>query len=607
MADKEQNGNEKSLVETLFTRRNMMTLGFIVVAFVVTAVLANQTVNAALREETARDVPDDVSDVGDKVFDVLEPLQEGLNSALSDLDGTPDENAFSTAISESMDDVEDVAPFTDTIGLYHPDADPIVLTYAETTVTDEDGDEDTQWVVEARAEEAANEALSAFNPDEVTFSEGEGFWRVDEDAVRYFTPLATGEEGEDAATAFAWASVTRESLQNLMAEGAAGEDLLVDTETGYVLMVTADNEVVANYNSPSTPPEQISQLRNRLNENTEVSFDDESYYNVANDPIMDGATSFATSSASPINDWAVLGAIPTSEIPSQTLAESTVNLFDVSEVGDTFSLAIANVTRFLNEDVGWLFRGMRAPIEAVITTIEDGLLAVHWSVVILAMGAVALATGGRQVAMITLIGMFAIGMLGLWDKTMTTLAMLITSMAFCVLVGIPLGIWAARNDNVNQIMRAVLDAMQTIHPFVYLVPIAILFGIGKVPGTIATIIFALPPMVRLTTLGIRQVPSDVVEAARAFGSNDWQLLIDVQIPLAIPSIMAGVNQTLMLSLSMVVIVALIAGGGLGQEIYGAIQNANIGRAFVAGTAVLLLAVVIDRISQGGGTSKSSPV
>jgi glycine betaine/proline transport system permease protein len=285
------------------------------------------------------------------------------------------------------------------------------------------------------------------------------------------------------------------------------------------------------------------------------------------------------------------------------LLESTEKLFEVSEVGTTVSLAVEKAVDFLNEDAGWLFRGMRWPIEQAIDTIEDVLLATPWYLVILATAVVAALVAGRQVAYVAAGGMFVIGLLGLWELTMTTTAMLLTSMAFCVIVGIPVGIWSARNDRVNEIVRGILDAMQTIHPFVYLVPIVVLFGIGKVPGTIATIIFALPPMVRLTNLGIRQVPEDVVEAGKAFGSSDWQLLRDIQIPLALPSIMAGVNQTLMLSLSMVVIVALIAGGGLGQEIYRAIGRADTGRAVNAGVAVLLLAVVVDRISQGRSNSR----
>jgi glycine betaine/proline transport system permease protein len=164
---------------------------------------------------------------------------------------------------------------------------------------------------------------------------------------------------------------------------------------------------------------------------------------------------------------------------------------------------------------------------------------------------------------------------------------------------------AASSDGLEAIIRPLLDAMQTIHPFVYLVPIVMFFGIGPVPGTLATIIFALPPMVRLTNLGIRQVPHEVVEAGRSFGSDDRQLLFEVQVPLAMPTIMAGLNQTLMLALSMVVIVALIAGGGLGQEILRSVGRLDISRAASAGLAVLILAVVLDRISQVKGVDRAA--
>ena len=198
------------------------------------------------------------------------------------------------------------------------------------------------------------------------------------------------------------------------------------------------------------------------------------------------------------------------------------------------------------------------------------------------------------------LGLLLVGFLGYWELTMTTLSMILTALLFSIVVGIPLGILAARSDRFEAVLRPMLDGMQTIHPFVYLVPIVMFFGIGKVPGTMATIIFALPPIVGLTNLGIRQVPKEVVEAGKAFGSDDMQLLLDVQLLLAMPTIMAGLNQTLMMALSMVVIVALIAGGGLGQEILRSVGRLDIGRAATSGLAVLILAVVLDRISQSQG-------
>ncbi|EIW26618.1 ABC-type transporter, integral membrane subunit [Pelosinus fermentans A11] len=187
--------------------------------------------------------------------------------------------------------------------------------------------------------------------------------------------------------------------------------------------------------------------------------------------------------------------------------------------------------------------------------------------------------------------------MGLWTQTMQTLALVLTSALIALVIGIPFGILAARNDKFDRIARIVLDFMQTMPAFVYLIPAVLFFKLGKVPGAVATVIFAMPPSVRLTNLGIRQVPEDVVEAARSFGSTTRQLLFKVQLPIAIPTILAGVNQTIMLSLSMVVIAAMIGAGGLGEEVLKGITQLKIGRGFESGVAVVLLAMVLDRITQ----------
>ena len=173
-------------------------------------------------------------------------------------------------------------------------------------------------------------------------------------------------------------------------------------------------------------------------------------------------------------------------------------------------------------------------------------------------------------------------------------------MLFCAVIGVPLGIWAARSDRVLFVIRPILDIMQTIPSFVYLVPIVMLFGVGMVPGIIATIIFALPPIIRLTNLGIRNVRGDLIEAAEAFGSTSWQLLWEVQFPLALRTIMAGLNQTLMLALSMVVIAALIGAGGLGLTVYTGLGRLNVGAATAGGIGIVLLAIILDRITQSLG-------
>ena len=188
---------------------------------------------------------------------------------------------------------------------------------------------------------------------------------------------------------------------------------------------------------------------------------------------------------------------------------------------------------------------------------------------------------------------------------MITLSLVLTSVFFCMLIGIPSGIWMARNDTVNLMLRPILDAMQTTPAFVYLVPIVMLFGIGNVPGVVVTIIFALPPVIRLTNLGIRQVPEDLIEAAHSFGASPRQLLYKVQLPMAMPTIMAGVNQTLMLALSMVVIASMIAVEGLGLMVLRGIGRLDMGLAAIGGIGIVILAIVLDRMTQALGQDQRS--
>ncbi|WP_116652828.1 ABC transporter permease [Pelagibacterium sediminicola] len=256
---------------------------------------------------------------------------------------------------------------------------------------------------------------------------------------------------------------------------------------------------------------------------------------------------------------------------------------------------------------GWLvpnfrpaFRAAQVPITLVLNGLDDFFNALP---MLLTTGVFALAAwkwAGRSMAIFTLIGFAFIDMIGLWPQTMTTLAMIITSVLFCAVIGIPAGIVAARSDMVWKVLRPVLDIMQTIPSFVYLVPIVMLFGVGMAPGIIATIIFALPPIVRLTNLGIRNVRGDLIEAAQAFGSTGWQMLVDLQIPLAMRTIMAGLNQTLMLALSMVVIAALIGAGGLGLVVNTGLGRLDVGGATAGGVGIVILAIVLDRITQGLG-------
>ncbi len=282
-----------------------------------------------------------------------------------------------------------------------------------------------------------------------------------------------------------------------------------------------------------------------------------------------------------------------------------LKFFNLIPLGEWISNGAEWVVNTLVLYASGFFDAIQWPIKVLLHFLDRGLNVVPWPLIILLVLVIGWYNSGRKVGILAAVGLMLTGFLGYWSLTMTTLAMVLTALIISVVIGVPAGIWASRNERINSITRVILDGMQTIHPFVYLVPIVMLLGIGQVPGTIATIIFALPPIVRLTNLGIRQVPQEVVEAGRAFGSSDRQLLFDVQIPLAMPTIMAGLNQTLMLSLSMVVIIALIAGGGLGQEILRSVGRLDIGRAVNSGLAVLILAIVLDRISQGKPDTRTS--
>ena len=247
------------------------------------------------------------------------------------------------------------------------------------------------------------------------------------------------------------------------------------------------------------------------------------------------------------------------------------------------------------------FQMLKVPIELCLNGLEWIFTSLPPVVVIVLFAVAAWRYAGKRVTVFTVLTFLLIGYLGLWDSTMITLAMVVSSVLFCALVGIPLGIMSGRNDRFEVFLRPFLDAMQTIPPFVYLVPVVMLFSIGTVSGILATIVFALPPIIRLTNLGIRQVHPELVEAALAFGATSKQVLFKVQIPLALPSIMAGLNQTLMMALSMVVIAALIGAGGLGNPVVQGLNTLEIGLATIGGLSIVLLAMVLDRITQGFGS------
>jgi glycine betaine/proline transport system permease protein len=281
---------------------------------------------------------------------------------------------------------------------------------------------------------------------------------------------------------------------------------------------------------------------------------------------------------------------------------------------DPFQEALIPLGSWVDLGLEWLvdnfrgvFQSIRWPIDATLTGIESALQAVPDLLMLAIIGLLAWQAAGRTLAIGAVISMAIVGLIGAWSEAMVTLSLVLTSVAFCLLIGLPTGIWLARSERATRIVRPILDAMQTTPAFVYLVPVVMLFGIGNVPGVVVTIIFALPPLIRLTSLGIRQVPEDLVEAARSFGASPRQLLLRVQLPLAMPTIMAGINQTLMLALSMVVIASMIAVGGLGQMVLRGIGRLDMGLATIGGVGIVILAIILDRMTQAlGETRRDQP-
>lgn len=255
---------------------------------------------------------------------------------------------------------------------------------------------------------------------------------------------------------------------------------------------------------------------------------------------------------------------------------------------------------------GSVFDYISTMILGMLMLIESFLLWIPWWVVV-----VLVIILGRRAAKSWLTGVVMgimltlVGSLGMWDLMMQTLAIVGVAVFIAIIMGIPLGILMASHSRFEAFLRPILDAMQTMPSFVYLIPALMFFGLGKVPGVFATLIYALPPIIRLTNLGIKQVPGDVIEAGKAFGATRMQLLFKIQLPLAMPSIMSGVNQTTMLALAMVVIASMIGARGLGEPVLIAIGRIDIGRGLEAGICIVILAIVIDRLLQGLGNQKTS--
>lgn len=249
---------------------------------------------------------------------------------------------------------------------------------------------------------------------------------------------------------------------------------------------------------------------------------------------------------------------------------------------------------------GDAFRAVTEALLQLLVRVERGLVALPWWLVVLAVGLLVWhATGRKWAPAVVLAGsLVLVGTFGLWPQLMTTLAIMVVATVFTIVIGIPIGVTMARSDRLKGFLTPVLDVMQTLPSFVYLVPVIMFFGLGNVAAIIATFVYAAPPVVRLTDLGLRLVDREVLEAAEAFGANERQALFLVRLPLAVPTIMAGINQTIMMALAMVVVASMIGARGLGQEVLRSLQRGDVGLGLEAGLAIVFLAIVMDRITAG---------
>ena len=249
-------------------------------------------------------------------------------------------------------------------------------------------------------------------------------------------------------------------------------------------------------------------------------------------------------------------------------------------------------------EFGWFFDRISDNLKWVLGKLRDFLIWVPWPIMMGIIFMIAWRLSSKRVAFMSLIGMLFISSVSLWEATMVTVAIMLVAVTIAISLGIPLGVLAARNNLSNTIIRPILDTMQTMPSFVYLVPGIMLFGLGNVAAILATVLYAIPPCIRLTNLGIRQVDPDVVEAGRSFGSSNMQILFKIQMPMAIPSIMAGINQTVMMALAMCTIAAMVGAGGLGIEVLRAMGQLREGESVIAGVAIVIMAITIDRVLQG---------
>lgn len=257
---------------------------------------------------------------------------------------------------------------------------------------------------------------------------------------------------------------------------------------------------------------------------------------------------------------------------------------------------VDTIVNWMTEVFSHEFRVFSQLMEKLIVEMQNGMLWLHPLVLIGIFTLIAgLVRRSVSIALFSLFGFLLILNLGLWEEMVATLALIVTATVISLVIGVPVGILNAHSRTMYVISRPILDFMQTIPPFVYLIPALMFFGLGEVPGVISTVIFAMPPAIRLTCLGIQQIPGELVEAGRAFGCNSFQMLTKIELPAAFPSIMMGINQTIMMALSMVVIAALIGAGGLGGAVMRSLATVDLGRGFESGLGIVILAMLLDRI------------
>ena len=262
---------------------------------------------------------------------------------------------------------------------------------------------------------------------------------------------------------------------------------------------------------------------------------------------------------------------------------------------------------WLTTNGDWLFKGLETAIEYALVYIENVVKWVPWPAIVVGLALLSYAVGRWSMLIFTTFALLFFGFMGLWENTVDTVALMVVAVVISVAVGLPLGVIAARNSLVDNILRPILDGMQTMPSFVYLLPGILFFGLGSPAGIFATLIYAVPPVIRLTNLGIRQVSGETVEAARSFGASPWQVLTKVQVPMAMPTIMAGINQTTMMALAMVTIASMVAAGGLGDNVLRALQKNQVGEGLISGLAIVFLAIIFDRLTQAVASKQQESV